>query len=228
MKKSSHQNPRLNPELILFGGTFDPPHKGHSDCVKFVKESFPEAKIAVLPSFQVPLTKDQNKIMRTSFEDRFEMCNRAFEKVADYIWDFEKNLSTPSYTVNLLNYIQKQFPQKHLGFLMGLDQLRKFSTWYEPIKILKLASLIVISRQTEEWESVLKEFSHNLHITIQKNHASFIDIPPYFPLFKMNKETTAISSTQLRELLNLHVESAQNFLDSEVFRYIIEKKLYAD
>ena len=128
------------PDLIIFGGSFDPPHKGHQDCIKYAKQNFPQAKFYVVPSFSPPLTKSSNKELRASFEDRLEMCRRAFGKLSDSVLDIERELSTPSYTLNMLKRVQKQFSNKNLGFLMGLDQLRNFSFWWQPLEILKIAT----------------------------------------------------------------------------------------
>src|SRR3989338_4932354 len=101
------------PDFILFGGAFDPPHDGHRNCIQIVKHRFPKAEICVVPSLITPATTSENKTATASFDDRMAMCKIAFWNLEVQTLDVEKYLPAPSYTVQTLEHLSKQYPNKH-------------------------------------------------------------------------------------------------------------------
>ena len=51
--------------LYLFGGSFDPPHLGHKEIIKYFVED--SDLFVICPSYHYPL---KESFPRTSFEDR--------------------------------------------------------------------------------------------------------------------------------------------------------------
>jgi nicotinate-nucleotide adenylyltransferase len=218
-----------DPNLLLFGGTFDPPHIGHRNCIEFAILRFPQAEIQVVPSLVAPRSRSEIKSSSASFEDRMEMCRIAFGGLskAPLLRDLEKNLATPNYTVQTLEYIRKQYPKKRLGFLIGLDQFYKFHLWMKPLRILELASLIVISRDKDEnVEGMLREFAAKLGISILKLEKNQVGFDGYLPLFFISNRPISASSTEIRQMLNDEKPISSSTLDPKVLDYIREKNLY--
>ena len=136
------------PTLIVFGGTFDPPHDGHIGCVEQALMRFPKAKVYVLPSAQPPATEVQLKTVTTSFEHRMAMAQLAFSHLAHRVevLPLEQDLPKPSFTSNTLRHLALALPNERLGFLLGQDQWAAFPTWHEPRQILQRAHLVVVAR----------------------------------------------------------------------------------
>ena len=60
--------------IVLYGGTFDPPHKGHVHCISVVLDSFLPTRIEMIPSDVPPVSKGTLKKGVSSFSHRYKMC----------------------------------------------------------------------------------------------------------------------------------------------------------
>lgn len=218
------------PDLILFGGAFDPPHLGHTESLIFARESFPDSELCVVPSFQTPVSRYKIKQTSASFEDRMEMCKIAFSTLKPElsVLDVEKYLKIPSFTVQTLEYFKKQKPKQNLGLMIGLDQLRTFHTWLEPLRILQLASLVIIPRENLGADLALEEFANKLRLKLHQKDAQGVLLEaPYLPLFFLSRTPVGLSSTDIREKL-FQGENLSSFLSSDLIAHIYRKKLYAN
>lgn len=94
--------------LILFGGAFDPPHKGHLQMAYECHARFPAAKIIVLPTAESPTP---GKEALTSMQHRLNMLHCQFRNCQKDGWleisDLESQLPKPNYTIFALNYLVK-------------------------------------------------------------------------------------------------------------------------
>jgi nicotinate (nicotinamide) nucleotide adenylyltransferase len=142
------------------------------------------------------------------------------------VLDVEKFLPAPSYTVQTLEHLSKQYPLKHFGFVMGLDQLGKFPSWLEPLKILEMASLILIPRDNLDFKTAFLEMSQNLGISVDRIKDFHVEFEEYRTAYFIAQATTPTSSTELRELLNSGKDRSSD-IDREVLRYIVSKHLYS-
>ena len=135
-------------ELILFGGTFDPPHVGHRICVQAVLDAFPSAEIWVMPTPEPPLAGGGLKGVRTPFAERLKMAQLAFGDMGERIVvsDWESRLPAPHYTYATLEALHEQYPGAELRLVIGSDQAAQLDRWKYPERILALAELIVIPR----------------------------------------------------------------------------------
>ena len=150
-----------SPDIILYGGGFDPPHQGHLDCVRSAKKLFPDAKVVVLPAFAPVHAGGEPKAMRMAFETRLELCELAFIVDAGIpdvvVADDEALLPKPNFTVNLVEHFQKNNKNARISLLVGLDQWRAFSGWHEPVGILSMCDLIIAKRDNESVASCIAE-----------------------------------------------------------------------
>ena len=60
--------------VVLFGGTFNPPHMGHLHCIRSVIDRFSPTKFIMIPSFSPPIAEGISKDVGVSFDSRVEMC----------------------------------------------------------------------------------------------------------------------------------------------------------
>lgn len=119
-------------EVGIFGGRFDPPHLGHRALAETAVERLG------LDELHVRVVADAaHKASEASAEDRLAMARLAFAGVASSI-----ELEQHRYTVDALEAEDWADPV----FLIGADELRAFSTWKEPERVLELARLGVATR----------------------------------------------------------------------------------
>lgn len=115
--------------VVLFGGSFDPVHRGHLLAAEEARRQLGVDRIWLLPC-HIPPHKAR---LKASPEQRLEMLQRA---LADYpnlaidTWELEQR--QPSYTLQTLQrYRQQVGPDTPLVFLMGWDSLQNLPSWYQ-------------------------------------------------------------------------------------------------
>ena len=141
----------------IFGGTFDPIHLGHLILVEQCRDQAKLDQVLFIPA-ALPPHKQQQAL--TPFGQRVEMLSLAISGHAAFrIDELEKERTGPSYTVDTLAHLQAQRPGDELYFILGSDSLQDLPMWYQPRRVLELATLIVMVRA--DWppfsESQLKE-----------------------------------------------------------------------
>jgi nicotinate-nucleotide adenylyltransferase len=157
--------------LGLYGGSFDPPHRGHVELALRAKETFGLGPLLVLVS-----SDPGHKHVDTPADVRLRLARAAFP-------DDEVVLDEHARTVDLL----RAHPEwRDPIFLIGADQFRSFLAWKEPDEVLRLARVAVATRPGfphEELEPVLARLEHPERVL-------FFEIDP-----------TPVASRELRERL---------------------------
>lgn len=128
----------------LFGGTFDPPHVGHLIAAQDACNALSLDRFLFIPAASPPHKLERNL---TSPEIRSEMLRAALAGNDTFeICDIELRRSGPSYTVDTLRQLRAELPDATFFLLLGVDQIREFSTWREPDAIRRLAHVVMLTR----------------------------------------------------------------------------------
>ena len=149
-------------KLILYGGTFDPPHTEHIAALKAAKEETGADKIIVMPD-NIPPHKQTNYM--ASAADRLEMCRLAFGDFAT-VSDYEILSEGKSYSYKTVEKIKAEYPDYEILFLMGTDMLSTFDKWKYPEKILENATPLLCERtgDGEKKDETLKRFKEQFGV----------------------------------------------------------------
>ncbi|MBX6351836.1 MAG: nicotinate (nicotinamide) nucleotide adenylyltransferase [Thermoflavifilum sp.] len=147
-------------EVILFGGTFDPPHVGHllmarlaleqtqADAIWFIPAADPPHKMAVTP---------------LDFQRRVRMVERLIEgQERMVVCRIEEGLERPSYTLRTVRALQSQYPACNFRFLMGADSLASLPTWYGARELCERIPLLVAQRTGFDLSRVLQDVRSRL------------------------------------------------------------------
>ncbi len=200
-------------KIGIFGGTFNPFHKGHRRCIEEIDKSLCFDEILVIPD-KLPPHKPTFKLAGDT--DRLNMCRlgtAGINKVT--VSDIEIKQPGKSYSVYTLRELVKLYPQDsyRLYFIMGSDMLLCFKKWYKYKEILSLCSLVCISRSSRDTQrlSVCAE-----ELTNEGGDVCVVKTEPF-----------EVSSTEIRELLKSG-KDLSCFLDDLVVKYITENKVYDD
>lgn len=128
----------------FFGGTFDPPHLGHTVVAAEVMEALELDRLLWVPA-AVPPHKQGLPV--TPAEVRRRMVAAA---IADHpgfeLCDLEIRREGVSYTVDTLRTLTAGHPGWSLYLLVGADLLPGFAGWKDPGAIRSMAKLTAISR----------------------------------------------------------------------------------
>lgn len=132
----------------LFGGSFDPPHRGHVELVHRAKEELGLERVVVLVS-----ADPGHKHVETPADVRLRLARAAFP-------DDEVVLDEHARTVDTL----RAHPEwEDPVFLIGADEFSDFLTWREPEEVLRRTRLAVATRPgfpRERLDTVLAELEH--------------------------------------------------------------------
>ena len=145
-------------KILLYGGTFDPPHWGHINNLRAAMQAVQPDKVIVMPAGIPP----HKAASATPGSLRLQMC-RCFLQLGEQveISNWEIAHEGKSYTVNTLRMLHSTYPDAQLYLTVGSDMLTSFRTWREWQSILQLATLVVESREADD-AAMLAEFADSL------------------------------------------------------------------
>ena len=124
----------------ILGGTFDPPHEGHLFISKFAKIKLDVGEVWWIVTTTNPLKK--NKV---DYKKRLKKVKRFLMNHHIKVLEIQ-DLSKNTYTVDLLEYLFKKFPQKKFVWLMGADNLVNFHLWRDWKKIFYNIPIAIFDR----------------------------------------------------------------------------------
>jgi nicotinate-nucleotide adenylyltransferase len=132
--------------LGLFGGTFDPPHRGHIAVAQAAASEFGLDRVLIAPVGRQPLKAAATV---ASFADRLAMVRLACAddtRLSGSDLDAPHSDGAPNYTLDTLLQLKHQMPGAQLFAIAGVDSFRSLGRWREPRQLLTLAEWIVVSR----------------------------------------------------------------------------------
>ncbi|MEM6295484.1 MAG: DUF2520 domain-containing protein [Myxococcota bacterium] len=152
--------------LGVFGGSFDPPHLGHSLLVSLLQAQGHLDGLVVAPVYDHPLAKGT----KTPFARRLAWTRAAMQMHGDFVevTDLERTLAeaapgTPSYSLRLLEAVARQNPGSSVRLVIGSDIVARGETarWHRWDAIEAEYAPLVVPRTgyAEASDCVLPEVS---------------------------------------------------------------------
>ena len=206
--------------VLLFGGTFDPPHRAHVELPLLVREKLGASWLVYIPAGRSPHKDDGPS---ASGDDRVAMLEAALDGRAGVLVSRVEIEAPegPSYTVRTLGRLRDSVGEdRELRLLIGADQARSFHRWREHERVADLAEPVVMLRAPQETkESLLKAMSPFWSTAgLADWEGRVVGVP-----------LVDVSATRLRELLALgdfeHPGLAE-MLPASVLAVIRERRLY--
>ena len=133
--------------LGFFGGSFDPPHRGHLTVAQAAMDAFHLDRVLLAPTGLQPLKR---KGAETPFRDRLNMvellCSAAGGLEPSTI-DAPQDDDAPNYTIDTLTRLSASLPDAtELFVIVGADSFLTLREWRRPDELLLAAEWIVVSR----------------------------------------------------------------------------------
>lgn len=133
-----------NKRIIVFGGSFNPPHIGHIETAKKLYNAVDCD--AVLFLFSQNRFKDENAYAPTSHRKKMvDLLASRFDDTPIIYSDAENELGT-SITADVLASLQDRHPEAEFMWSMGADSLAGFHKWERYEVIADNCPIIVIGR----------------------------------------------------------------------------------
>jgi nicotinate-nucleotide adenylyltransferase len=204
--------------FVLYGGTFDPPHKGHLYVANTVHAHFHPERFIFIPCYQHSL-KTQ---VHSNINDRLDMLRLLLKDTPFLIDTLEIEKEDFAYTIDTLKQYRKQCGNtKSIIYIMGLDAFYTLHKWHDWQALCDYAHILVIDRPTvgsipKAVEDFLLKHQSDIASLSQKpcGHIAFFDIDP-----------CPYSSTDIRNRI-AHGESVHAYLTNQVDKYIQTHGLY--
>ncbi len=131
-------------KIALFGGSFDPVHKGHIHAAIQVGKKLNLDKVVFMPSYKNPLKSGG---AHTGADMRLDMLELATSKIPGLeASSMEIEKKTVSYTVDTLRSWKTRREKNSLWFLMGEDLFSDVTKWKDFREIFQNSNVAVISR----------------------------------------------------------------------------------
>ena len=138
-------------KTLLYGGSFDPPHNGHLNNLRAAAARVRPDRVVVMPAGLSPFKQST----AAPGSARVEMCAcfRALEAEGAVPalcvsgWEVEQaEQGRKNYSVLTLEKLARENPGDELYLAIGSDMLLSFDGWHRWEDILRLAHLVVTSR----------------------------------------------------------------------------------
>jgi len=136
---------RSSAKIGLFGGSFNPIHKGHLKSIQSIAKEFALDRVFVIPSNQNPLKPWLDEVLG---KDRLEMVRVAVQDLVDLaeVDDQEILRGGLSYTHETIADYCKRFAGENIYLIVGMDVFSEFDEWKNIDEILSKVNVIVTSR----------------------------------------------------------------------------------
>ena len=152
----------------IFGGSFDPPHKGHLIIAQQVIKKIKLNKLFWLVAKKNPFKK------RTHFSliKRMKLSKNLVKNERKIIVKFLDNQIKSSRTINNIMYLIKKNKNSKFFLIIGSDNLINFHKWKNYKELLNMCNLVVFSRKgfdTKAKKSVIMKHLKSKNIKFFKN-----------------------------------------------------------
>ena len=197
--------------VVIFGGTFNPLHKGHIEIITTLSEFEGIDEVLLIPD-RIPPHKQCDFLAKD--EHRLNMCKIVAKRFSNVsVCDIELKRTGKSYTIDTLKEIKHQNPDYNLSIAIGGDMLVSFDKWKDYKDILSLCRIICLGRGGVD-------------------KAQFSEKVQYFKsiggeILVLDNEITEISSTLLRENMR-DPDFTLKYIDNEILEYIFQNNVYGE
>ena len=175
----------------IFGGSFNPIHRGHIALADFVVQGGWTDEVWLLVSPQNPLKAAAGLLPEQLRLALAQQATENYDRIK--VSDFEFHLPRPSFTYKTLAALRESYPDRSFQILIGADNWLCFDRWAHHEELLRDYELLVYPRE-----------GYDIHTASLPPNVRFVPAP-LFPF----------SSTQLREML-LRGEDLSGILPQEI------------
>ena len=127
--------------VALYGGSFDPPHRGHEAVVKALLELEYLDKIIIMPTFLNPFKENffAPAHLRLAWLEEIFLDEKKVEVSA---FEVEKRRKVP--TIETIEFLSEKYSKIFL--VIGADNLKSLKQWHRFEELNKRVDFIVASR----------------------------------------------------------------------------------
>ena len=196
----------------IYGGTFNPPHKGHRRLADEMMKAARLDKIIIVVAGTPPHKVSDDL---ADGDRRLNMCRLEFSGEHFEVSDLEFKRVGKSYSVDTVAQIKQIYPDDELFLIIGSDMLLSFHRWYRYEEILKNVTLCVATRENDISDADLMDYAKKT-LKLKEDEIIISSITPF-----------VCSSTDIRQRIKAG-ENTDAYLSQEVENYIMDNNIYKD
>jgi nicotinate-nucleotide adenylyltransferase len=222
--------------IALFGGTFDPIHRGHLTVARAAVSALGLKQVWFVPA-DIPPHKQKTPI--ASFYHRYAMVSLALAGEKDLIPSLAeapdpnaKGARKPSYSLETVRRVKKSLGKSdRLYFLIGMDAFKDVSEWYKAEELLGECEFIVAARPGYSLADVASSLPQNLRPAaniIRLFRQQKVEGPLVLPgatLHMLPETHEKVSATQIRAAAEKGA-ALKRLVPDSVAEYILKERLY--
>jgi len=222
--------------IALFGGTFDPIHRGHITVAHAAIAALELKQVWFVPA-DIPPHKQKTPI--TSFYHRYAMVSLALADQKELIPSLVEAPDpdagakrTPSYSLETVRRVKKSLGKSdRLYFLIGMDAFKDIAKWYKAEELLAECEFIIAARPGFSLADVASSLPQKLRpaANITKLfRQQKIEGPLVLPgatLHMLPETHEKVSATQIRAAAEKGA-ALKRLVPDAVAEYIQKEKLY--
>ncbi|HEY6248938.1 MAG TPA: nicotinate-nucleotide adenylyltransferase [Candidatus Angelobacter sp.] len=218
-------------KLALFGGTFDPVHRGHLAVARAAAKKFDLDVIYFVPADLPPHKGNRNL---TEFQHRFAMLALATAGEGRFVPSLlEADSGQPNYSIRTVRRLKSALSKSDtLYFLIGIDAFMEISTWKQPVQLLSECDFIVASRPGYELADMVEALPERIRpagavlAALRRQPSSGAIELPQARIHLLSGVKEPVSSTQIRAAALKSVQQLSRYVPATVARYIKKEHLY--
>lgn len=200
-------------KVILFGGTFDPVHNGHTIVAAYAFRKIGAEELIFIPARRSP---HKQLMPSAASRHRVKMIELGIAEISSFsVSTCELDRPEPSYTLDTVRYFKERFgPGAEIYWLVGADSLDGLQHWYAVEQLLDECTLAVMLRAgfpEPDFTCLIPILGEQ---RVQKLRHNIIQTP-----------LVDISSTDIRHRLAAGTD-VSDMLHPAVLGYIRQKRLY--
>lgn len=197
---------------LVFGGSFDPPHRAHVELASRVADVLDCHPILFVPAAISPHKTDA---LPTAAEHRLAMLRLAIRNEPRACIDtIELDRGGVSYFIDTISAIAERYPNASVRFLIGSDQALAFPRWHRWDEILAIAEPAIVLRPPHDRAEVEAALTAQFGNAADAWRARIVDAP-----------LIDVSATAIRERL-AHGHEIDDLVCGPVAEYIERAGLY--
>lgn len=219
-------------KIGFFGGSFDPPHRGHIALARLAIECLALDRVLLAPVGVQPLKRHRPQ---AGFDDRVAMTRLAVEGQPGLevsLIDAPRPNHRPNYTLETIRLLRASLPgENRIYFLMGADSFLTIGQWHRAADLLFACDFVVAARPRFHLDrltaalpdSITAEHSAADLLTLRNpsGHESRVWLLP--DLVERASATTIREALERGQSID---EPTNDWLDPRVAAYIREHGLY--
>lgn len=200
-------------KLGLFGGSFDPIHKGHVQPVLDARDRLGLDRVIYLPTARPPHKPGRQFAPSHA---RFSMVELALLDEPDLrVSPLELTPGRTAFTIDTLEHFRAERPDASLFLIIGGDSFAALESWKRWRGIPEIAQLVVLVRPGWEIERTREGLSRDLVDLAESDRAHFVA-----------NAAVDISSTELRTRIASGAAIPEEMLSERVLQYVRKYSLY--